>query len=158
LRHHVRGEVGDVDLAEIAALAERSTFAELMHLVREARRIARHAGRGLTAADLHAALMLPAEADPESLWRSCVHEAAHAVAMLSLSTGTLRRCVVGLRGSTGGQTYFDADARDATRERIEDRVVMLLSGRAAELAELGSYSAGAGSADYSDLALSTRML
>lgn len=158
LRHHVRGEVGDGELAEIAALAERSTFAELMHLVREARRIARHAGRVLTVADLHTALMLPAETDPESLWRTCVHEAAHAVAVLALSTGTLRRCVVGLRAGTGGQTLFDPDEREATRERIEDRVVMLLSGRASEFAEFGCHSAGAGSADYSDLALSTRML
>jgi hypothetical protein len=158
LRHHVRGDLPDEELAEIAALAERSTFAELMHLVREARRIARHAGRGLTAVDLHTALMLPAETDPETLWRSCVHEAAHAVATLALSTGTLRRCVVGLQAGTGGQSFFDPDRRDPTRVRIEDRVVMLLSGRAAEFAEFGSHSAGAGSADYSDLALGTRML
>ena len=57
LKFHVAGAIDDAELAGIAGLAEGSTGAEIMALAREARRIARHAGRPLAAADLRAVLL-----------------------------------------------------------------------------------------------------
>jgi cell division protease FtsH len=56
LKFHVNGAIEDAELADIAALAEGSTAAEIMALVREGRRIARHAGRPFAAADLRAVM------------------------------------------------------------------------------------------------------
>lgn len=52
LKFHVNGAFDDAELADIARLAEGSTGAEIMALVRDARRIARHAGRPFAVADL----------------------------------------------------------------------------------------------------------
>jgi ATP-dependent Zn protease len=46
----------------------------------------------------------------------------------------------------------------ATRASIERHVIVLLSGRAAEIALLGSASTGAGGDEHSDLAASSRLL
>lgn len=57
LKFHVAGALGDAELADIAALAEGSTGAEIMAFVRDGRRVARHAGRPFAAADLRAVVL-----------------------------------------------------------------------------------------------------
>lgn len=159
LRHHVAGAVREADLAEIAAMIERSTGAEIMQYVREARRIARQAGRALQVGDLRAAVLPQADFTPQGLWRVCIHEAGHAIGALDLGTAVPKRCVVRGQGGSEGETLLEPIERDLpTREAIEDRVVVLLCGRAAELAIIGNASAGAGGSESSDLALATRMV
>lgn len=126
-------ELGDDELLDIARMVERSTGAELMMCVREARRIARVAGRPLTAADIKAVVLPDTAMDHEKLRRICVHEAGHAVAALALRAGAVRRCVVAVVGRSGGHTMIEAGDRDiVTRGVIERDVVVLLAGRSAE--------------------------
>jgi cell division protease FtsH len=143
----------DRDLAELAIMAERSTGAELMLVVREGRRIARHAGRPLAIADLSTALMPSGSSPARAVWRTAVHEAGHAVGALALPFGDLRRCVVAHRGSSAGHTLIEETDDDLpTLEHVRKRVTMLLCGRAAERVVLDAGSLG----DQSDLAAATR--
>jgi cell division protease FtsH len=159
LRHHVRSDLPEAELAEIAVLAEGSTGAEMMHLVREGRRIARHAGRPLEVADLRAALMPREDIPPDALWLICVHEAGHAVAALAIPSGKLRRCIIGSKNGAAGHTLVEHDEGEVlTRERIEGRAIFLLSGRAAEHVVTKAESIGAGGGDTSDLAQVTKMI
>jgi cell division protease FtsH len=159
LRHHVRGCLSEAELGEIAVLAERSTGAEIMHLVREGRRIARHAGRPLEVADLRAVLVPQEDIPPDALWRICVHEAGHAVAALAISHGKLRRCIIGSKNGAAGHTLVEHDdGHVLTRQRIEGRAIFLLSGRAAERVVMTAESIGAGGDDTSDLAQVTKMI
>jgi cell division protease FtsH len=159
LRHHVSGGLPEAELAEIAVLAERSTGAEIMHLVREGRRIARHAGRPLEVADLRAVLLPREDIPADALWRICVHEAGHAVAALAIPSGKLRRCIIGSKNGAAGLTLVEHDdGHVLTRQRIEGRAIFLLSGRAAERVVTMADSFGAGGDDTSDLAQVTKMI
>ncbi|MBR0793054.1 AAA family ATPase [Bradyrhizobium manausense] len=157
LKFHA-GELSEPDLAEIAAMAVRSTAAEIMHLVREGRRIARHAGHAFCIDDLRAAMLQTDDDTPPSAdWRTSVHEAGHAVAALAIPYGKVLHCVVGARGASPNRTMIDFTGDDLpTRAMIEDRVVMLLAGRSAERAILGAECAGGGGDETSDLAAATR--
>lgn len=152
LRFHLDGELADEDLAAAAAAMDGSTPAELMHMVRTARRTARFAGRSLAVADLIAAAV-PHEAHPPArLFRMAAHEAAHAVILLALGAGTVRHVSLAGTGDSGGRTsvlYADDDL--ATRAAIEDRATVGLAARAAERLFTGSVSTGAGGAADSDL-------
>ncbi|MET1047118.1 MAG: AAA family ATPase [Hyphomicrobium sp.] len=156
LRFHVRGDVDEKDLEEIAVMTERSTGAELMHLVRESRRIARLAGRPLRADDLRDAWLSDEEYSDGILERVCLHEAGHAVANIALGCGEVRR--VSIRSTENSMAHAMVKLTDAslrTRERIERQVVAVLAGRAAERVILSAESDGSGGDDTSDLAKAT---
>ncbi|MFN5018619.1 AAA family ATPase [Bradyrhizobium sp.] len=152
LKFHVAGAVPDGDLEDIAMAMERSTGAEVMAFVREARRIARHAGRDLSAADLRVALLGADRPAPDVDWRICAHEAGHAVLALALDCGRLRHCVVGAKTGTENRTLIEYPSSPdlATRQTVEDRVTMLLGGRAAERILFGCNSAGGAGDDSAD--------
>nr|WP_256468117.1 AAA family ATPase [Bradyrhizobium sp. 137] len=157
LKFHVAGAVPDDELDDIATAMERSTGAEVMAFVREARRIARHAGRELLAADLRAALLSSERPPPEMDWRICAHEAGHVLLALVLECGVLRHCIVGARSGAENRTLVEyASSPDlATRQTVEDRTTMLLGGRAAERVLFGCNSAGGSGDESSDAAMST---
>ncbi|MCA1542013.1 AAA family ATPase [Bradyrhizobium sp. NBAIM32] len=151
LRFHLRGEIED-DLSPLGPLLAGSTGAEIMYIVRSARRAARHAGRDLTLGDLIAAAMPPETHPPARLFRMAVHEAAHAVILLALRAGTVQGVFLSSAGDAGGRTsvlYADDDL--ATRAAIEDRATVGLAARAAERLFTGAVSTGAGGAPDSDL-------
>lgn len=160
LRFHVAGDLPDRHLPEIAAMMERSTGAEIMALVREARRIARHAGRPLAAGDLRAAVLTAEKIPLKTDWRICVHEAGHAVTALAIGYGRVSHCVVGARTGSAHRTLVQADANDLpTRRTIEDRVTMFLGGRAAERVLLTTgESIGGGGDEGSDIGLATEAI
>ncbi|RQH12667.1 AAA family ATPase [Bradyrhizobium sp. RP6] len=160
LRFHVAGDVPDRHLTEIAGMMERSTGAEVMALVREARRIARYAGRPLAAGDLRAALVTAEKVPPKTDWRICVHEAGHAIIALAIGYGRVSHCVVGARSGSANRTLVQADESDlATRRAIEDRVTMFLGGRAAERVLLTTgESIGGGGDEGSDIGLATEAI
>lgn len=160
LRFHVAGDLADRRLREIAGMMERSTGAEVMALVREARRIARHAGRPLAAGDLKAALLPAAKIPLKTDWRICLHEAGHAVIALAIGYGRVSHCVVGARTGSTNRTLVQADENDlATRRTIEDRVTVFLGGRAAERVLLaGGESMGGGGDEGSDIGLATEAI
>ncbi|MBR0737021.1 AAA family ATPase [Bradyrhizobium liaoningense] len=160
LRFHVAGDVPDRNLPDIAAMMERSTGAEIMALVREARRIARHAGRPLAAGDLRAALLTAEKIPLRTDWRICLHEAGHAVTALAMRYGRVSHCVVGARTGSANRTLVQADENDLpTRRTIEDRATMFLGGRAAERVLLATgESIGGGGDEGSDIGLATEAI
>jgi cell division protease FtsH len=159
LRYHLNGELPDADLPDVAHLMDGSTGAEIMMAVRGARRIARYAGRALARDDLLQAIAPVEDFAPAALKRACIHEAAHAVASLVVHSGVLKRCTVGSAAASFGQTVIQMDQDDLlTRDSVERRAVVLLSGRAAERLLIGNAGLGAGGDDESDLAQVTQFL
>lgn len=156
LKFHLNGELAG-DLTEVGGMMEGSTGAEIMHTVRSARRIARHAGRGMTIDDLKRSAVPVEDIPSERLFRMSVHEAAHAVAAVVIKVGTLKHVALRARGSSGGQTIVDFSSHLLlTRRQIEDRVVVGLAARTAERIIVGAASSGAGGSADSDLAAATR--
>jgi cell division protease FtsH len=156
LKFHVNGDVAEDDLVDVAHLIERSTAAEVMATVREGRSIARRAGRPLEAGDLKSAVL---GKEPEATIlddRVFAHEAGHVAVALAIGYGKVRHCAVGARIGATNRTLIDAvEGSLATRRHIEDRVTMMLGGRAAELALYGDRSVGSGGDEQSDVGLAT---
>ncbi|MCP1760964.1 AAA family ATPase [Bradyrhizobium japonicum] len=158
LRFHLRGEIQD-DLSPLGPLLAGSSGADIMYLVRSARRAARHAGRDLTVGDLIDAAMPPETHPPARLFRMAVHEAAHAVILLALAAGTVQQVFLRSAGAKGGGTsvlYSEDDL--VTRAAIEARATVGLAGRAAERLFTGSVSSGSGGAADSDIGSATILI
>ena len=159
LKFHVAGDLPERELGPVAETLEGYTPAEIMELVRSARRAARHAGRDLAAGDLTAAALPATDLAPDALFRVAVHEAGHAVVAHATGVGRVAHVRIGGRAGPGAHTRVEFDESDLlTREAVEARVVALLAGRGAECLFTGVASAGAGGTDQSDLGLATRML
>ena len=158
LRFHVCGAVPDDELRAVVGLLEGSTPAEIMETVRSANRLARQAGRPLAARDLEKAALPDLDLPPELIQRIAVHEAGHVIGAINCG-GRVTGVRIGGRRGVGGLTNMDLGPTVvATRASIERHVIVLLSGRAAEIALLGSASTGAGGDAHSDLAASSRLL
>lgn len=156
LRFHLDGELAGEDLRGLGALLQGSTPAEVMYVVRTARRAARHAGRDLAVADLTAAAMPPESHPPARLFRMSIHESAHAVILLALAAGTVANVFLRSADGSGGRTsvlYSDEDL--TTAGAIEDRVTVALAARAAERLFTGSISTGSGGSPDSDIGFCT---
>ncbi|GAA0005952.1 AAA family ATPase [Bradyrhizobium diazoefficiens] len=155
LRFHLDGDAPG-DLSALGPVLAGRTGAEIMHVVRSARRAARHAGRALNLGDLERAVLPVEEVAPARLFRMSVHEAAHAVVALKLRIGTVRHVALRRSGLSAGQTVVLLDEADLTTRRvIEDRTVASLSGRAAEILFCGSSSMGSGGDPASDVGSAT---
>jgi len=164
-RHHLGEELSELgstpiappsaELCRLAQGASGMTPAEVMELVRQARKRARRAGRPLAVADLFAALGESRPALPQALrHRAAVHEAGHAVAhvVLGLAKPTALRLT-----PAGGQAEFEPRMPGLTARDHYREIVALLAGRAAERLVLGAVSSGAGGEASSDLARATRL-
>lgn len=159
VRFHVRGGLPDEELMAAIGLMEGFTPAEIMETVRSARRKARHAGRDLSIDDLTAAALPELKVGPDALYRIAVHEAGHVVVAEVCCPGCVMSVRIGGRGGIDGLTRIDPRSDDlVTRQAIEQLIVGLLAGRAAEVVVLGTASAGAGGSGSSDLAIATQML
>ncbi|MCV6825402.1 MULTISPECIES: AAA family ATPase [Halocynthiibacter] len=93
--------------------------------------------------------------DPARLRRIALHEAGHAL-VSALLTGQLPQRIV-----IAADSGFVEEARatpPSTRQEFEDRVAILLAGRAAEHLMLGEVSSGSGGGTKSDLARATLLL
>ncbi|WP_102958209.1 AAA family ATPase [Mangrovicella endophytica] len=156
LRHHLRGDLPDADLASVADEFGAVSGAALAQLVREARSVARRERRPLAEADLRTALPPGVLLTEAAFRRMCVHEAGHVVVGLELAPisglvptmATVRRR---LRGAGDNQTGFEiVEGADQTREGIRAQIVVMLAGLAAEeviLASRGNLSGGTVDAD-----------
>lgn len=149
-------------LAKVARAAEArgATGANVEQWCREARAIAREAGRGVVMADLVAVVgPPPSEPSREMLWRAAVHEAGHALGYLAIGPCTLLGAKLHLDGNSLGVTKVSRDAlghvKLPTRTALLALIRAQLAGRAAELVLLGEASAGAGGSADSDLARAT---
>lgn len=152
LRSHLGSDCPAADLMALARLMPGRTGADVAGFVREARRLARSAGRPLAEADLRAAIMPVDPRPPQELRHVAIHEAGHAVIARRLG---FRVDSVTIRavGPAGGWTGIVLPSV-SDRMRIEARVQLLLAGRAAN--EI--FGAAADTGASSDLAEATRLL
>ncbi|MFK4536379.1 ATP-dependent Zn protease [Bradyrhizobium ottawaense] len=149
LRFHLAGALASEDISAVARSLEGATAAECMAVVRAAKRAARHAGRPMMLADLAAAAHGDDLRPPQVVWRTAVHEAAHAVATIVTGEGGL--VYVSIQGH-GGRTKIEGDVDDLpTLESIERTAVCLLAAGAAEATIVGALSTGWSGTDRSDL-------
>ncbi|NDW07473.1 AAA family ATPase [Jiella pacifica] len=144
----------DAAIDDVAtALAGSLTGADIARLAREARRSARREKRPITARDVLDLALPPETRGPAIVWRVAVHEAGHAVAMMS--AGILPECLsLVARQDLAGSVSYLRVANEARRIDLERDILPLLCGRAAEEVVLGMPSAGASG----DLAEATTIL
>lgn len=151
LRAHLHGDLDGEDLGPVAAMAVGMTGADLADVVKKARRVARVCGRALTLADL-AQTVAPADTRrPEERRVAAIHEAGHVVGRLEFGYAVTSVSIIE-RGDSGGVTIGTGPSSVVNQQGIEDYVVALLCGRAAEQELIGSATTGAGGGPDSDLA------
>lgn len=157
LRYHLREDLAGEDLDGVALLGLGATGAQAEQWVRDARRVARHARRPMTLADLVQAVAAKREKmSPEHRRRIAIHEAGHAVVATLLRPGSVVKMTLTPNGrAQGGVLMADADAPFVTLKDVEERLCDLLAGHAAEEVILGRASSGSGGSPDSDLGLAT---
>ena len=145
----------DVDLAKVARGTAGFTGADLENLSNEAALLcARRGDQFITMADFEEA-EIKVLAGPEKRSRvvpeherklTAYHEAGHAVVMHALPTHEpVQRITIVPRGQAGGMTISlpDEDRSYQSKRYMEEQIVSLLGGRAAEKLMLGDISTGA---------------
>ena len=145
----------DVDLAKVARGTAGFTGADLENLSNEAALLcARRGDQFITMADFEEA-EIKVLAGPEKRSRvvpeherklTAYHEAGHAVVMHALPTHEpVYRITIVPRGHAGGMTISlpDEDHSYQSKRYMEEQIVSLLGGRAAEKLMLGDISTGA---------------
>ena len=145
----------DVDLAKVARGTAAFTGADLENLSNEAALLcARRGDQFITMADFEEA-EIKVLAGPEKRSRvvpeherklTAYHEAGHAVVMHALPTHEpVHRITIVPRGHAGGMTISlpDEDHSYQSKRYMEEQIVSLLGGRAAEKLMLGDISTGA---------------
>lgn len=155
-RHHLAGDLRDIDLSAIGHLGVGANPAEIAAAVRFARQTARSEGRALVYDDLVEAFAPRGTIDPPVLRRISLHEAGHALLAITLEVDQV--VGVDLVGSSGafGRTVMRRRGGIETRTTIENRAVAQLGGRAAENVFYdGDCAANAGGGNDSDLAIVT---
>ncbi len=155
-RTHLGQDLKGADLRPAAVAARGKTGADVERFVRQARSHARRAGAALSLTHLIDAVRAGEPELPIELRRRlATHEAGHAVAMLASGD---RDPVALLIGGDGGLAQSEVtELRAYTREHLDDHIVMLLAGRAAEELVFGNCTAGAGGSERSDLGLATTL-
>ena len=145
----------DVDLAKVARGTAGFTGADLENLSNEAALLcARRGDQFITMADFEEA-EIKVLAGPEKRSRvvpeherklTAYHEAGHAIVMHALPTHEpVHRITIVPRGQAGGMTISlpDEDRSYQSKCYMEEQIVSLLGGRAAEKLMLGDISTGA---------------
>ena len=155
-RTHLGADLAGADLRAAALAARGHTGADVERWVRVASRTARTAGRPLTLDDLLDAVRGGMPEWPADVRRRVAcHEAGHAVTQLALGIAEPTALSI---GGTGGLAESDLGEMQAdTRAHLENFLVVILGGRAAEEITFGEVTAGAGGAEDSDLARATRL-
>lgn len=159
VRQHLGDDLPDFDLSVVAELGLGATGADAAGWVRDARARARMFGRALAPDDLLAQVAPPERRSTEALRRTSAHESAHAAAVTLLRLGVVEQLSTVVRGDRGG--FMGARSLvggTPTRTELENVVVGMLVGRAAEVVVFGEASSGAGGGPDSDLARATELL
>lgn len=159
MRHHLGDELSTEDLFSAAKLALGGSGADVARWVRGAKRRGRQGGRAICVGDLIAEIRGNAPTVSDDILRRCaVHEAGHAIAIALVQPSTLRNVSIRQTSTTGGGVISQRpDLELATSADIDQMLITLLAGRAAEEIILGTASSGAGGGVESDLAKATLM-
>jgi cell division protease FtsH len=159
-RVRLRGDLKDVDLEEAALMAAGYTGADVERAVKDARRSARQGERPMDLNDLVRAIAGTEDTRSEaSLRRAAVHEAGHALVAARCFGADRVLVTIRQRGRSGGLTTvkYDGSPPLETLEDVDQHIVRLLAGRAAEEVVLGDFGSGAGGGPDSDLAKATAL-
>ncbi|MGP9819357.1 M50 family metallopeptidase [Salinarimonas sp. NSM] len=132
LRTHLDADLPQADLRPLARLAIGSTGADIARAVRDARAHARDCARPLRIEDLSAALLPRDDRDPATLLTVALHEAGHAIAAIAVGQRLEAVSIVG-DAVTGGRATIGM-AQIVSRDAVERAVLVLLAGRAADVA------------------------
>lgn len=148
----------DADLGAIAAMTDGMSGADMREVVQEARRVAYADGErtavatsDLRAAVIRTAMGVPrksAQVHPKDRAVTAIHESGHTLAALKSPYCQFQHVTILPIGPSGGSTWSAGNNQHlTTMAMLLDRVVMLLSGLAAEelLNPDGEPSAGASS-------------
>ncbi len=153
LLDHCGDEITLRTIKDVAAHLIGCTGADAAAIVRQARSLARYKGATLEDAHLWAAAenIVP-ESSQSDLLRAAYHEAGHIVAGSLLGLGVPDRAEI---RTGGGVVYFENKSPFPLLAELDAKLAMLLAGREAEMAFLGSVSTGSGGSAQSDLAQAT---
>ena len=152
LRLNLAGELPDADLSAIADLAVGLTGADAARFVRDARQVARDAGRDLVLDDLVAQIVPPETRPPATLRSVALHEAAHAVVGVILDVVDLVLVTLCTPTAQGVARFRERSHVVHTVGYFEALIVTKLAGRAADAAfgEIAAHSAGGDGSDLTD--------
>jgi cell division protease FtsH len=157
-RQHLGTDLQGEDLSQAAAMAMGATGADVVELVKNARRRARGAKRPMVLADLLAAVAPDETRSTDLLRRIAIHEAGHAVIAHANGMGRILGISIVQKGDAGGFAHVENDGRLPTKQDVEKLVMQRLGGRAAEEVLLGLVGTGSGGSKDSDLAVATRQV
>lgn len=153
LRHYVKQDLQDAELAKLARLGLGATPAQIKGWTTAARSVAREAGRNLSAADLREQMLPPDHRSHEDLRAIALHEAGHAVVAHYLGV-TVEHITLLPDGDSGGHTRTRPSTLVLGWAGVNDQVTILLGGRAADIVLGSGPNAGA----ENDLERATAML
>lgn len=136
LRFYLRDNFAESELEKLARLGLGSTPGMVEGWVKEARAVARTAGRGLRLDDLLDQLLPRDDRTAEDIRTIAFHEIGHAIVGHRLGF-KLDRVTIVSSGGSGGYTKAMLSSIVPTWERICDLVAMTLGGRATDVV-LGS--------------------
>ncbi|WP_112437335.1 AAA family ATPase [Rhizobium sp.] len=160
--HLPSAQLGDLD--DFAAISEGWTGAQIAKAARDARRVARRAGRSRAdETDLLSVLPPVVEFTPEELYRIAVHESGHAIVAHLLRPETLIKVSIGrFKNASAGKFLGKTLLRDptpllSTASNFSDSIAIFLAGMTAERVVFGDHFIGAGGDAGSDLATASDM-
>lgn len=153
LSFHLKGDAARLgNLADIAVMCVGHSGAAVEQLVREARQIARRAGRPVGKSDLVSILEgRVASLSRDDIRRVSIHESGHGIAAHKILKVTAISLSIIPTDDGIGRMVALAPTSSLTRESLMRRMIVLLAGRAAEDVILGAVSGGAGGDARSDL-------
>lgn len=152
------GAVRAADLVPVmSGLVGAISGADAVRIARDVRRIGRMEKRKPTVEDV-VSVALPVDGRPDRLvYRIAIHEAGHAVSYLASGIVPVSVSLLS-RGLAAGGVATQGRPSETRLADLEERVLHLLAGRAAEEILLGCPSAGAGGSAGSDLAEATTIV
>lgn len=157
---HQPESLTDQDRAEIAALTDGFSGADLEGLCRRARRRARKERRPVTIADFRAELPDTFDIPGDLLRMIAIHEAGHALlaAIFDRHILHVEICETYREGQRNGGGHLEIKnepLRRRTRDFYRDEITMMLGGIAAESLLLGDHGDGGGGCLGSDIQMAT---
>ena len=149
-----REAAGGIDTGAIADRLIGLSGADAEAVARDALGRARAEGVPVNQKHLEvAADQIAPPLDDDTLWRAAIHEAGHVIVMMRLGWPIPDRvCLT----PNGGQVE-SAPVKSLTPRTAQQRLQVLLAGRAAEICVFGDPSSGAGAGEHSDLAKATSL-
>ncbi|WP_420003054.1 AAA family ATPase [Arenibacterium sp. LLYu02] len=142
------------EISSLARAASGNPPAELDAALRAATAEARRRRRLMSPELLRRHLGLD-QPNPDLLRRIAIHESGHALAAELLVPGSVIKLSL---SNKDGRTERCSTFGELTVQQIENELLILMSGRAAERLMLGTISGGAGGDRESDLALATGLI